>query len=211
LVGVVVGLLLVLGLWVASRDGDPIRPEDRADPSLDFDEPWRSPADSNFFRENGRVYDQISVALAPGTELILPPWKEEEGVRTQLTIRPDGPAGSVTIFLQKTLFNFTVPTPGVPSQRLRDFRTSIHVWKRQIGAALVIDFDQGRGGPEGGSRVHALVIVGKGISVRKEHFDSTFFEGFGAHKTLGWEEVPQQPLSKSEWPLPVYRPPPFPR
>jgi hypothetical protein len=176
------------------RDG--ISLKDLADPSLDFDKPHHPTKDTLI--ENGRAFDQATVTIAPGNELILPPWTEQDSL-VRMTIRTDGAAGVVTLLLQKSLFDMSWGH----TFRLRDFRKSKSVWKRQVGSALVIDFDGGHSHRHGGSKVAVVVIVGKGTPFRQEELTSPFFEGHRDHtepKAPGWEEVPQQPLPKSQWP-----------
>src|SRR5206468_3176350 len=62
---------------------DQIRRQDRDDPSLDFDEPWPT---QGYIIENGRAYDQATIVLPPGTEVILP--EDREG--TSFIVQTNG-------------------------------------------------------------------------------------------------------------------------
>lgn len=193
--------------WIQdNRDRDDrIRKQDRNDPSLDFDEPWQP--SGTYIVENGRAYDQAAIALPPGTEVILP--EDREG--TSFTVQTDGSAGTVLVLIEKRLCDFGHYGK---TRRLRDFRAERRLWKRQVGATLVLDPDGGGFHKHGGSEVRVLVRVPPGTLVRRESIATAHFAGRydgqyrasdDAARAAGWEEISQQPLPKSEWPLPVER------
>jgi len=102
--------------------------------------------------------------------------------------------------------------------RLRDIRKTHRLWKRRVGATLVIDPDAGGFGIEGGSAVHLLVRTPPGTTVRREATTTPHFAGRydgqlrtteDTARVAGWEVVLEQPLPKDEWPLPIERPPPM--
>ena len=214
-VALVVAVVFVGGVWSAyvwirdarldeDRD-DRIRRRDLNDPSLDFDELWRT--GHGLIVENGRAYDRADMPLGPATAVILP--EDQESMR--ITVRTDGAVGAVTILLEKRLAYHGHPGK---TMRLRDFRESARLWKRSEGAALVLVPPRGWSSIEGGSVIHAIVMVPPGTVVRREPLSANSFDGRrdvsnDEARAAGWEEVPQQPLPKTEWPLPIERPPPW--
>lgn len=179
------------------------------------EERWRTIHDRTV--ENGRVYDQAGAELSGATELVLPADRDAPPPGRNVTeeiviaVRTDGAPGTVRVLLEKRRQYHGHPPESMP---LRDLRENLKVWKRFVGTVLVLDVDAGTGTIEGGTTVFATFVVPPKFPLRREPVSAAAFSGRYGNgwrtkaartKAAGWEEVPQRPLPKSEWPLPLDR------
>jgi hypothetical protein len=198
---VLLGVIAWFGYRALKPQGYP--PDD----SVVRDKEWRTLHGHTV--ENGRVYDQATVDLAGVTELVLPTDRERQvSEEIDITLHTDGEARVLRVLLEKQRQFFGHPPESI---RLLTIRESKKLWKRQVGTVLTLDADSGVGTIEGGTRVRVVFIVPPNFPVRQMPVSSAPFAGryeegrrAGADKSkaAGWEEVPQKPLPKSQWPLP---------
>jgi hypothetical protein len=173
----------------------------------------RHETDEGNVAEYGRIYSQAQLALAPETELVLPLTQPErwDGLRPRIAveIRTEGVPGTVRVLIEARI---GLVNHGRVPRRLRDLGRGTGVWKRQQGSVLALGVDPGwMHLTGGGESVRAIFVIPTSQRTRQEGPSSPEFvsryKGYEAPwvisneetKAAGWEEVPLQPLSHTQF------------
>lgn len=200
-------LAVVAGLLVcAFRDSPRLRY--LFDSSMGIEDVWRS---GDNVVENGYAYDQATVPLPPGSQLVVRQSQESARGWGRLSwpitvrVRDDGQPDVVRVLIEKKHNYYGHPAQ---SMYLRDFRAGVVAFKRQVGQSLVIDVDSGFWTSEGGSTISVIFVIPPGTQVRLEPIDSPWFAGRhedghpvseAVSLAAGWEIIPQQPLPRRQF------------